>query len=240
MREHRQREVAVDARVAVTGEVLGAGGDAFRLEPGEERTRVSCDELRRAAETAVADHGVGRVRVDVDDRREREIDAQVGELAAERVCHRGGEGEIIVLAEPAHRRPRCPPVAQTLHAATFLVDRDDERQLGGSRGVQSTQERARLLGALEVPPEQHDAADASRGDLRAQRSGELRALEAAEQQLARRECVAGAGRHGAGSGTRGKRRSNSAALPRKTFRSTGRWMPSIRPSWENCQNSQSP
>ena len=84
----RQLEVAVDAGVAVPREVLRAGGDAFALQAEREGDRVARDLVGIAREAAIADHRVRRVRVDIGDGGEVEIDAQVGELAAERAGQR--------------------------------------------------------------------------------------------------------------------------------------------------------
>ena len=53
-----QLEVRVLRGVAVSREVLRAGGDVAALEPRHERPHVPRDELRVGAERADADHGV--------------------------------------------------------------------------------------------------------------------------------------------------------------------------------------
>ena len=68
--------------VAMAGEVLRAGRDAGALQPADERRDMASHELGVRAERADPDHRVLRIRVDVRDRREVEVDADVGELGA--------------------------------------------------------------------------------------------------------------------------------------------------------------
>jgi hypothetical protein len=105
-------EVAVHAGVAMAGEVLGAGGDPLALEPVHEGHGVARHLFGIAREAAIADYRVGRVGVDVGDRGEVEIQAQVRELAAERAGQRLGLRRRAALAQPAHRRPLGPGRAQ--------------------------------------------------------------------------------------------------------------------------------
>ena len=97
----RQIEMAVDAGVAVAREVLGAGGDAFPLQSEREGDRVARDLVRIPREAAIADHRVRRVGVDVGDRGEVEIHAQVGELAPQRAGQFVGVGRRAALAKPS-------------------------------------------------------------------------------------------------------------------------------------------
>ena len=83
--DHRQLEVRVGARVAVTGEVLAAA-DHARRRAGRARTpaRARATASGVVAERAVADHRVGGVRVHVEHRREVPADAERRQLLAER------------------------------------------------------------------------------------------------------------------------------------------------------------
>jgi hypothetical protein len=79
-----QLEVRVGTRVAMTGEVLRARGDASALQAADERGDVPRDELRVSAEGPDADDRVLGVRVDVCDRSEVETDADFGEIRSKR------------------------------------------------------------------------------------------------------------------------------------------------------------
>jgi hypothetical protein len=59
--------------------VLGAGQDPGRPEPAREGDGVSRDGLGIPREGSIADHRVVRVRVDVADGREVEVDPERGE-----------------------------------------------------------------------------------------------------------------------------------------------------------------
>ena len=101
--------------------------------------RQQRDDARVAVEGAVADHAAAAV-VEVEHRREAEVDAAGAQLGAEHVAG-GGGGSIarmapvpraaaVVhphLAERAHRRQVREAVgAKALHAAAFVVDADQQ------------------------------------------------------------------------------------------------------------------
>ncbi len=183
--DERQREMRVDGRVAVAGKVLRAGGDAGALEPSHEGGNVPRDELGVRAERADADDRVLRVRVDVRDRREVEVDAGVRQLGAQR--RRDALAQLDVVDDPERCVPRIRAAGRRLepcHVAALLVDRDDEvlalrAQLGG--------QRAQLLAALDVPRVEDDAAEAVR-EAPSHPVGHGRALEAGKD-AARRESL---------------------------------------------------
>ena len=93
--DDRQREVGVDGRVAVTGKVLRARGDTGALQPAHERRDMSRHQLGVRSEGADPDDRIQRIRVDVRDRREVEVHADVGELGADRSGDALGQLEIV-------------------------------------------------------------------------------------------------------------------------------------------------
>ena len=135
----RRAEVGVGARVAMAREVLGAGRHPAGVEAVERGDDVPGDELRRRAERAHADHRVARIGVDVGDRGEREIDAQLGEALTEAGARR--RRQVGVVDEPERRRARrvaAPRRVEAGDVAALLVDRDHDvgtgrLQLGAQR-----------------------------------------------------------------------------------------------------------
>ena len=93
--DDRQRQVGIDGRVAVTGKVLRARCDTGALEPAHERGDMSRHQLGVRSEGADPDDRIQRIRVDVRDRREVEVHADVGELGADRSCDALGQLEIV-------------------------------------------------------------------------------------------------------------------------------------------------
>ena len=159
------------------GKVLRACSHARALEPPNERRHMPGDELAVRAERADPDHRVLRVRVDVGDRREIEVDARLGELGPEG----GGDllGELDVVHDPERPVPRVRAAGIRLepgHVAALLVDRDDEVGLLGAKVVG---QRAELLPALDVPGVEHDASEPF-GESTAKPVGHGRPLEAGE------------------------------------------------------------
>src|SRR5690606_40460366 len=83
---------------------------------------------------AIAD-GAARAVVDVEHRREREVDAVRGELGARNVAERAGGAarEVAVPvpepAELAHRRQRGESGAKALHAPALVIHADGQRRL---------------------------------------------------------------------------------------------------------------
>ena len=155
-----EREVRVDGRVAVPGEVLRARGDTRGLESANERSDMPCDERAVGAERADADHRVLGVRVDVGDGREVEGHADVRKLRAERPSDARRELDVVDDAERGVARVRASrPGLEPGDIAALLVDRDDDvRPLG----AKIARERSQLFAVLDVPRVQHDAAEAVR------------------------------------------------------------------------------
>ena len=156
--DHRKREVRVDRGVAVAGEVLGARRDTRTLQPADEGADVSGDELSVRAERANPDDRVERVRVHVRDGREVEVDPGSSELRAHGRPDALGQVDVVHDAERAVPRVRASGRGlEPRHVATLLVDRDQQVV---ALGAQVVRQRAQLLGALDVPCVQDDAAEA--------------------------------------------------------------------------------
>src|SRR5690606_13587333 len=87
-------EVRVGLGVAVAGKVFGDGEHSPVLEPFDVRGDEDGDLRRVLAERARVDDRVGRVRVDVGDGREGEVDAGDAGL--------GGGGVALFVGEAGH------------------------------------------------------------------------------------------------------------------------------------------
>ena len=87
MLDERQLVVGVDARIAVPGKMLAAGGDALRLQGLDDDRPEPGDVLGRRPRP-IADHGILRVGEDVEHRREVERDADGAELGGQRLANR--------------------------------------------------------------------------------------------------------------------------------------------------------
>ena len=66
MLDQRQLEMRVGAGVAVAGEMLAAGGDAILLQVVDEHLAEARHLFGRVGERAITDHGILRVRVDIE------------------------------------------------------------------------------------------------------------------------------------------------------------------------------
>ena len=148
--------------MAVTGEVLAAGGHAGVLHAQHHRLSQLEHGARVAMEGAVADDAGGPV-VQVQHRRKTEIDAVRAQLAGQHITGftRQMAGllrmGIPAFAECAHRRQAGETFAKTLHPSAFVVDADQQRR--GFERMDFRRQRIELCRAGVVARKQDDAAD---------------------------------------------------------------------------------
>ncbi len=155
--DERKCEVRVDGGVAVSGEVLCARRHPRALKAAHEGGDMPRDELCVGAERADSDHGVLRIRVDVGDGREVEVDARICKLRTERRCHALGEPDVVDDSERAVTRIRAPGRRlEPRHVAALFVDCNHEV---GTLGAQIVRQRTQLVTALDVPRIQNHAAE---------------------------------------------------------------------------------
>ena len=149
--------VRVDPGVAVSGEVLGAGGDAAGLQAAYPGGGVPGDQVRVGAERAHPDHRVGRVGVDVGVRGVVQSDADGCQFGAEVAGDLLGQRRVVDRAERVVAGPGAAPGGlDPGDVAGLLVDRhDDVRPLG----PQVRGERGDLLVVDDVAGEQDDRAE---------------------------------------------------------------------------------
>ena len=147
----------------------GVNGHAFRIAP----------------ETAVSDHRIVGIGVDIHARCEVETDAQIKQLEGQRPRHRLGQRGISGVADAPHRGPLRPGRPQPLDPPTLLIDREEKRRVLRRAGVKRRRELARLFGASNVARKQNDATDAPVGDQPSEVVGYRHAFEPREEQLAR-------------------------------------------------------
>ncbi len=101
--------------------------------------------------------------VEVEHRREAEVDAVRAQLGSEHVAERGRHAAglqyvaVPQLAEPAHRRQTREPAAEPLHAPAFVVDRNQQWRI--AQRVDLGRQPKQLRRRLEVTSEQDHHAD---------------------------------------------------------------------------------
>ena len=98
--------------------------DAGAFEAARERDRERRDALRIVAVRARCDDGAARLQREVGDRREIDVDAERGEIAAQQRAEPFRERGVARRADGHRRRQRRDAGADALDAAAFLVDRD--------------------------------------------------------------------------------------------------------------------
>ena len=140
-RVDRNVDVAVGADEAVAGEVLAAVAHPRLQQAEDEALRKDGNDARVTMERAVADDVAAAV-VEVEHRREAEVDSARAQLGAEHVtggtrrldrahCAAAARAVRIVhphLAEGAHRCDRSEAVAaEALDAAAFVVEQEAAR-----------------------------------------------------------------------------------------------------------------
>ena len=128
-----------------------------------QRQRQRGNGFRLPVEAAVADHRA-LLPVQIEHRRERQIDAAGGQLAGEHPADLfgGGFGGFAPLfvphfAQRGHGRQAGEAVDKALDAAAFVIDGDN--QLGRAQRFDVGGERFELLDVLEVAAKQNHAAD---------------------------------------------------------------------------------
>ena len=182
--DERQLEVRVGAGVAVPGEMLAARGKAGALKRADDHTSEPRDILGAFGERAIADDRVLRVRVDVEDRRIVEGDADGEELVGQRLGKPLGERFGLPAGAPQrrHRRPLRERILQTGDAPALLVDADPRRR-GPAERLALGRELGHLFRRLDVAAEQDHAAEVELARQRSQLHGDARARHAADQKL---------------------------------------------------------
>ena len=114
--------MTVELGIAVTGKVFAAGEDTALVEPMRECERVLDHAIRRAPERAISDHRIERIRVDVEDWRKVQVDANRTQLPAEDGGRVPGQCRTRCGGERSHRRKSQHGFTETGDATTFLVD----------------------------------------------------------------------------------------------------------------------
>ena len=181
---HRQVEVAVEQRVAMAGEVLGAGDDASLEEPCSERAGKLRDHMRVLREGTVADDRVLRVGPDVGIGGVVEVETERLELRAENLADAHRKSRIACLADLQHGRDAGQRLLQALHPATLLVHRHEGEQPFARRLVDLVVEVGDLRRLDDVAGKEDGAADVAVGEGRTDRAGQCGAVEADNQHLA--------------------------------------------------------
>jgi len=126
VRHFGQTQVRVDSSISVTGEMLDRGQHAGGANAAQGGQAKVANILDRLAEGAYTDHWIGRIIVDVEHRREIDIDAERQQFF---VDHAGQRFAIIKrtrLAQRHRRRQWRDTGFNARDHAAFLVDRDHQ------------------------------------------------------------------------------------------------------------------
>src|SRR5690625_7148348 len=86
--------------------MLRTRGYSRRLQPADERGPVTSDEARRVSERTHSDHGVRRVGVHVEDRRQRYVDARAASGLADAPRNGTRRVDVVDLPQSGMTRPR--------------------------------------------------------------------------------------------------------------------------------------
>ena len=176
----RHGDMRIGLRVAMAGKMLGDGRHAALRESLHQASAQRADGGGIEVQRAIADHRAAAI-VEIEHRREAEVDAVGAELGRDDVADRAGGlfGEITVAipqsSERAHRRNGGEALAKALHAPALVIDAHRQRRLAqpldvrGERGelfrvfVVASEEnhrpRCRVANALPVLVGQHRAED---------------------------------------------------------------------------------
>ena len=130
--------------------------------PWHKVCRQHGDDPRVRMKRPVADDAAAPP-VEVEHRREAEVDAMRTKLRSKYVAERGGDATglqyvaVPKFTQAPHRRQARKASAEPLHASAFVVDRDQQR--GIAQRVDFGRQPAKLLRGLEVAREQDHHAD---------------------------------------------------------------------------------
>ena len=108
----------------MAGKVFQRRGDAGAFEPARKRDRELRDALGIVAVRARCDDGAARLQRKVGDRREVDVDAERGEIAAEQRAEPFRERGVARRTDGHRRRQRRDAGSNSFDATAFLIDRD--------------------------------------------------------------------------------------------------------------------
>ena len=163
-----QLDMRVGRGVPVSRKVLSARGDTFLLQRSDDDLPQARDDLRPVSQRAIADHGIRRVRVHVEDGREVERDSDRAEFARQRAREPAGQAIVTASPERRHGRPLGERPPQPGDAAAFLIDAHPRRKLA-REAPDLAGHLCHLPGRLHVSREEDHAAQVEL----ARESGEL-------------------------------------------------------------------
>ncbi len=158
----RQFMVRIGGYRAVPGEVLAGGSHAGTAHAADIGSGERRHHRRIAVKSAVTDD-TADAAVDIEHRRETEVDTHAAQL--DRHQPAGGFGQrhrprrrlIMHAAERGERRQRREPGAQALHPSALLIDGDQQRWI--AQGMDFRGERRQLQRRFVIAREQDHTAD---------------------------------------------------------------------------------
>jgi D-glycero-alpha-D-manno-heptose-7-phosphate kinase len=153
-----QAFVGVDVRVPMPRKVLTAGGNTTALKRVDQHRAEFGDHVGPVRQRAIADHRIGRVGMDVENRREVERDARGTQFRGERP----GETRDQIATTAAPQRDGRGPLGerrpQARHTAALLIDADPQRPLA-LQARHLPREFRQLMGGMDVAREVDHAAE---------------------------------------------------------------------------------
>ncbi len=153
MFDERQLEVRIGARIPMAREMLPARGNSLTLQLSYNDRTQAGDLIGAFGKGAIANDRVTRVRMNVEDGRVVERNANRAQLTRHRLRKPNRQPLVIGTPQDGHGRPLCKWSTQSRDATTLLID-------GHPRGpLQSEMPRivrqlGNLLGRCNVPGEE--------------------------------------------------------------------------------------
>ncbi len=190
---HRHFMMRIGCDVAVTRKMLADRRHAAVTQAAHHAARELGYRHRIAVKRAVPDHAAVAV-IDVEHRGEAQIDPARAQFRGEHVADRLRQFERVFgiriprRAQFAHGGQHGKALAKALHAAAFVIDRDQQRRL--AHGMNLARQFRELIGRAVVARKQDHAADQRMREAPAVVGGKLGARDVEhhrpERDLARR------------------------------------------------------
>jgi hypothetical protein len=150
--EHRQVDMRVDRSGALARKVLETASDAMLRVALHQRTRERYGAIPLRAERTNADARVGRVGLQVHDRREVEVEAHCRQLRAALAALRAGELDVVRRAERHVAGKDRRPFEHAHDGAALLIDGHEQGPI--HHRADAVDQLAALRGVLDVPCEE--------------------------------------------------------------------------------------
>ena len=156
--DERELVMRICRGVAVSREMLAAGGYPFPLQRGDDDPAKPRDIFSPFGQGAIADHRVAGIRMDVEDWCVVQRDPYRLQLGRQRLRKSLGQALVSAAPERDHRRPQRERRTQPRDTPALLVHAHPQRQLSSQR-LRFTRDICDLVGRFDVPREQNNPAE---------------------------------------------------------------------------------